>query len=119
MRACKRVLAKDEISINCVAPWLTDTALIFPGLRKLLNENGIPVQPAQAVALAYAYSASQEDWTGRTLYVSAGTYTELEEPILKFEHQWLGVENASQFRKGQELDYLTATSESTKELRQR
>ena len=119
MRAVKRVCATHDITINCVAPWMTDTRLIYPALRKTLAEANIPVQPTKAVALAMAYSVAKEGWTGRTIYVAAGTYTEIEEPILRLEKEWLGAENARMFRMGQELDYMANTeAESThKELR--
>ena len=119
MRAAKRVCAKDDIAINCVAPWMTDTRLIYPALRQALAKANIPVQPTQAVALAMGYSVAKEGWTGKTIYVAAGTYAELEEPILKLESEWLGVENSRMFRVGQEMDYMTSTeAESThKEVR--
>lgn len=50
---------------------------------------------------------AKEGWTGKTIHVAAGTYTEIEEPTLRLEKEWLGLENAKMFRKGQELDYLT------------
>ena len=106
MRAVKGVCAKDDIAINCVAPWMTDTRLIYPALREKLAEAKIPVQPAEAVALAMGYSVAKEGWTGKTIYVAAGTYTEIEEPILRLEKEWLGLENARMFRTGQELDYF-------------
>jgi hypothetical protein len=37
---------------------------------------------------------------GKTIYVAAGTYTEIEELILRLEKEWLGVENAVMFRRG-------------------
>lgn len=110
MRASKRQLSKWNISINSVAPWMTDTPLIFPSLRKVLKEANIPVQPTSAVAVAMAHSACAPDWTGKTVYAAGGRYTELEEPILTLESQWLGIENSKLWRVGQELDYLTATS---------
>jgi len=108
MRATKRSLLKDGISINCVAPWMTSTNLIPPALRKLLLQNNIPVQPPEAVALAMAYSASADNWSGKTIHTSGGKYTELEDPILSAEEQWLGKENSKAFRTAQELDYLVA-----------
>jgi NAD(P)-dependent dehydrogenase (short-subunit alcohol dehydrogenase family) len=119
MRAVKRVCAKDNIAINCVAPWMTDTRLVYPALRKTLAEANIPVQPAEAVALAMGYSVAKEGWMGKTIYVAAGTYTEIEGPILRLEKEWLDVENAAMFRRGQELDYMTNTeADSThKEVR--
>ena len=114
MRSVKRACAKDNIAINCVAPWMTDTRLVYPALRKILAEANIPVQPTEAVALAMGYSVAKEGWMGKTIYVAAGTYTEIEEPILRQEKEWLGVENVAMFRRGQELDYMTNTeAEST------
>lgn len=109
MQAVKRVCAKQDIAINCVAPWMTDTRLIYPALRKTLAEANIPGQPTEAVALAMAYSVAKEGWTGKTIYVSAGTYIEIEEPILRLEKEWLGLENSRMFRMGQELDYMINT----------
>ena len=62
MRATKRALAKDNISINCVAPWMTATQLVMPPLHAFLEKNQVPVQPASAVALAMAASAGTENW---------------------------------------------------------
>jgi NAD(P)-dependent dehydrogenase (short-subunit alcohol dehydrogenase family) len=109
MRAVKRVCAKHDVAINFVAPWMTDTRLMYPALRKTLAEANIPVQPAEAVALAMAYSVAKEGWTRKTIYVAASTYTEIEEPILRLEEEWLGLENSRIFRKQQELDYMTNT----------
>jgi NAD(P)-dependent dehydrogenase (short-subunit alcohol dehydrogenase family) len=97
MRAVKRVCAKDGIAINCVAPWMTDTRLIYPALSKTLAEASIPVQYTEAVALAMGYSVAREGWMGKTIYVAAGTYTEIKEPILQLEK---GVESAAMFRRG-------------------
>ena len=113
MRAMKKELQRQNIAINCVAPWMTDTPLIYPPLRKILAANNIPVQPASAVALAMAFSVTVPNWIGKTVYAAMSQYTELEEPILKLEEQWLGIENSKLFRIGQELDYLTATGESS------
>jgi hypothetical protein len=88
---------------------MTDTRLIYPALRKTLAEANIPVQSTGAVALAMAYSVAKEGWTGKTIYVAAGTYTEIEEPILWLEKEWLGLENSRMFRMGQDLDYMTNT----------
>ena len=112
MRAMKKELQRQNIAINCVAPWMTDTPLIYPQLREILAANNIPVQPPSAVAIAMAFSATAPEWSGKTVYAAMSQYTELEEPILKLEEQWLGIENSKLFRIGQELDYLTATSES-------
>lgn len=113
MRATKRPLAKDNISINCVAPWMTDTQLIPAPLHSFLAKNDIPVQPASAVALAMAASAGTANWTGKTIYAACGTYTELEDAILTAEEKWLGIDNAKIFRMAQELDYLTSTDYSS------
>ena len=113
MRATKRALAKHNISINCVAPWMTDTQLIPPPLNAFLTQHDIPVQPASAVALAMAASAATENWTGKTIYAACGTYTELEDAILSAEEKWLGIDNAKMFRVAQELDYLTTTDYSS------
>ena len=64
---------------------MTDTRLIYPVLRKTLAEANIPVQSTEVVALAMGYSMAKEGWMGKTIYVAAGTYTEIEEPILQLE----------------------------------
>lgn len=50
---------------------------------------------------------------GKTVYVAAGKYTEFDEPILRLEKDWLGVENARMFRRGQKSDYVTNTEAET------
>src|SRR4051794_9472039 len=80
MRSVKRVCAKDNVAINCVAPWMTDTRLIYPALRKTLTEANIPIQHTEAVALAMGYSVAKEGCMGKTIYVAAETYTEIKEP---------------------------------------
>jgi hypothetical protein len=82
---------------------MTSTRLIYPALRKTLAEANIPVQSSEDVALAMGYAAAKEGWTGKSIYVAAGTCTEIEEPILRLEKDWRMI------RSGQELDYMTST----------
>jgi NAD(P)-dependent dehydrogenase (short-subunit alcohol dehydrogenase family) len=103
MRAVTRACAKHNIQISCVSPWMTSTRLIYPALRKTLAEANIPVQSSEDVALAMGYAAAKEGWTGKSIYVAAGTCTEIEEPILRLEKDWRMI------RSGQELDYMTST----------
>jgi hypothetical protein len=60
------------------------------------------------------HSAAKEAWMGKAIYVGAGTYTEIEEPMLRLEKEWLGVENAVMFPREQELDYVTEAERTHK-----
>jgi NAD(P)-dependent dehydrogenase (short-subunit alcohol dehydrogenase family) len=110
MRALRNTAAKFNISINCVAPWVTETNLLQPGLRDRLAVSRVPIQKAESVATAIAYSVTAESWTGKTIFCCDDTFTEVEGPILELLPQWLGEENARLWNNAQETPYFVSKS---------
>lgn len=108
MRATRTPLAAYDISINCVAPWMTESNLISPELRANLTKAGVPIQKTESVAAAIAYSCTMHPWNGKTIFVCNDTFTELEGPINDTEPQWLGEGNSRLWRQGQLTRYFSS-----------
>ncbi len=99
-----------NISISCVAPWMTETNLLQPGLRERLADAGVQIQKADSVSAAIAWSATAEAWNGKTIFVCGDAFTELEEALYELEPSWLGVKNSQLWRYAQETPYFVSKS---------
>lgn len=113
MRALRSSLAKDNITIKCVAPAATITSLLPQHLADPIIAADLPVSSADFVGLALVYSAAASQhqtvelygkdrltvakkpcrWTGRTILTLGDRYTELEGPIASLKAKWFGLEN--------------------------
>lgn len=89
---------------------MTETNLLQPGLRDRLAIAGVPIQKAESVAAAIAFSATAELWTGKTVFVCNDNFTELEGPLLELLPQWLGEDNARLWNQGQKVPYFNSVS---------
>ncbi|KAJ9145143.1 NAD(P)-binding protein [Pleurostoma richardsiae] len=82
------------IRANVVAPSFTAT----PFTKNLIHfwrREGLPINEPEQIARAILFLAVNPDYHGKSLYVAAGTYTELEGPILATQEQWLGKQNTA------------------------
>ncbi|KAK4186491.1 hypothetical protein QBC35DRAFT_437104 [Podospora australis] len=126
VRSLRSIMPQDGITINAVAPGPTVTGKIFPQhLATPLLKLGVPVNSADAVALAMVYSATarqkrrveaygkekegdiyqaavgMERWNGRIIMVQGETYVEVEESLSDLRPFWMGRENLGWVRMGQ------------------
>lgn len=82
------------IRTNVVAPSFTAT----PFTKNLIHfwkREGLPINEPVDVARAIIFLAVNPEYHGKSLYVAAGTYTELEGPYLATQEQWLGKQNTA------------------------
>ena len=102
---------KHNISINAIAPGPTRSAIIPDAMADAVEKVGIEVNDAESIAKAILYSViakevttidayeddrvghqSGKPWHGRTIFVFANQYSEVEEPLLETRKQWMGEE---------------------------
>lgn len=82
MRATKKELISDGISISTVVPSVTETSLVSEKTMELWIRAGNPKQPAEPVGLAVVYCASQgARANGWGVAVHEGKFTEVENAI--------------------------------------
>jgi len=92
-RGLSKMLKPLNITINLVAPYFTESNLMFPDVRDFCTRKNIPVSDPSSVAKALAYNALKGgDWTGKGVWVAADKWAELEGPIAGLRKQWLGEE---------------------------
>jgi len=107
MRATKKALSNQNITLNLVTPWMTESNLMFDSLRQALIKYQIPINDPISIGKALAYSAvAGKEWTGRTIYVADNSFTEIEQAVQRLEPQWLGEKNAREFREAEKVDYF-------------
>lgn len=80
------------IRVNLVAPAFVNTAFTT-NLLPIWQRLNLPINEPDHVANALLFSGLNPDWHGKGIYLAAGTYTELEQPILDTREQWLGKQN--------------------------
>ncbi len=82
------------IRANVVAPWFTLTPFTAK-VAGVWQEKGLPVNTPAQVARAIVYLALNRDYHGKSIYVSNGRYTELEEAVQASRNIWLGEQNTA------------------------
>jgi hypothetical protein len=92
MRALAPNLPNFKITTNTVALYMTEPRLLTNELCKTLEENEIPINKAERVAVAMAYLVSR-GLNGKTIYCAANGFREVEDAMLDTVPQWLGEEN--------------------------
>src|SRR6201996_3510955 len=89
MRAMRVPSPLFNITINMVAPFMTESALMVPELRQILQEHGTPINEASSVARAAAFLCA-EGWNGKTLMVIGNQFVEVENGLGETRQLWLG-----------------------------
>ncbi|KAI5857331.1 NAD(P)-binding protein [Durotheca rogersii] len=82
------------VRANVVAPAFTQTRFT-QHLLETWRANDWPINQPEDVARAISFLALNPDYHGKTLYIAAGTYTELEDPIQASRETWLGKQNTA------------------------
>jgi hypothetical protein len=59
-----------------------------------LEKTGTPLNPADAVAKAMFYLATNKECSGKAIYIANNEYTEIEGPLRTTRPQWLGEANS-------------------------
>lgn len=85
---------EDLVRANVVAPWFTLTPFTAK-VAGVWQEKGLPVNTPEEVARALVYLGLNRDYHGKSLYVSNGKYTELEEGVQASRNVWLGEQNTT------------------------
>jgi short-subunit dehydrogenase len=70
MRALRPNLPKYNITINPVAPYVTESRLMNKELPAATKEHGIPINKAESAAQAIAYLVSK-GFNGKTIFCAA------------------------------------------------
>jgi NAD(P)-dependent dehydrogenase (short-subunit alcohol dehydrogenase family) len=78
--------------VNVVAPAFVNTAFTKQLLPIWISEK-LPINEPEHVARALLFSGLNTEWHGKGIYIAAGNFTELEQPILDLRDSWLGKEN--------------------------
>ena len=82
------------VRANVVAPWFTLTPFTAE-VAGLWQANGLPVNTPEDVARAIAFLALNVEYHGKSLFVSNGKYTELEDNVQSSRNTWLGEQNTA------------------------
>ena len=93
VRSLRDNLAQEGlIRANVVAPSFTATPFTQQVLQ-VWKESQLPVNQPDDVARAILFLGLNREYHGKSLYVAAGAYTELEQPLLDSRDVWLGKQN--------------------------
>jgi short-subunit dehydrogenase len=109
MRALRLNLPKHNITINTVAPYVTESQLMTKELRAATKEHGIPINKAESVAKAVAYLVSR-GFNGKTIFCAANKFKELEGSLADIAPQWLGEENVKYVKLGEKANLFSNKS---------
>ena len=109
LRSLAPNLPKFNIAMSVVAPYMTESGLMFPELRQKLQEAGVVINAAESVGLAMGYLAAKKV-NGKSLYCAADSWWEVEDQLHELMPQWLGEENCEQQRKAESASFFTSES---------
>jgi NAD(P)-dependent dehydrogenase (short-subunit alcohol dehydrogenase family) len=97
MRSIYPNAPKFGVTINMVAPALTETGMMPPGARQQMEQMGFIVNNSDAVGRAVVFLAvgekdesGVEKWNGKTVYVAGDTFKEVEDAYNVSRSEWLG-----------------------------
>lgn len=105
MRAMRSTVPKLNITVNVVAPWMTDSALLSDHHKEIIAGCGVPVNEPKNVGRAIAY-LSTGVVNGKALWTGRNVFTEMEDAISRLQPQWLGEENARAWHRANEQDFF-------------
>lgn len=105
MRALRPKVPKLNITVNIVAPWMTDSALLSDHHKGIMARSGVPVNDPQNVGRAIAY-LSTGLVNGKALWTGRNVFTEMEDAITRLQPQWLGEENTRAWHKANEEEFF-------------
>lgn len=109
MRAIRPKVPKFNITVNIVAPWMTDSPLLGDLQRSVMAQSGVPVNKSENVGRAIAYLSTGRH-NGKALWTGINKFTELEDAITRLQPQWLGEENSRAWNKANEHEFFPTES---------
>ncbi|CAK7236343.1 hypothetical protein SBRCBS47491_009605 [Sporothrix bragantina] len=94
MRSLRDDLAAEptDIRINLVAPSFVETPFTAHALD-IWRQNNLPINQPSDITKALLFLALNREYHGRTIYVAAGIFSEIEGPIEATRATWLGKQN--------------------------
>jgi NAD(P)-dependent dehydrogenase (short-subunit alcohol dehydrogenase family) len=98
-----------NITINAVAPWMTESNLLMDVHRRILAETGVELNDPDNVGKAMAYLAGS-GVNGLSLWCGRNIFAEIEGPMTELRPQWLGEENARLWSKANQQDFFSNQS---------
>lgn len=102
MRGLRSVLPEKNISINMIAPWMTVTPIMPQWIMDLWSQpTTLPTNDTDGVARALLIPAVRPELNGRTIWVAGNDAVELEEPLYKSQHLWMGSDLSKAVNEGQ------------------
>ncbi|TVY25649.1 Tropinone reductase-like [Lachnellula hyalina] len=111
MRGLRSVLPEKNISINMIAPWMTMSPMMPQFIVDLwAHPTALPANDTDGVARALLIPVVRPELNGRTIWVAGNDAVELEEPLHKSQHLWMGKDlstavNEGQLRMGVKSDF--------------
>ncbi|CAK7236797.1 hypothetical protein SCUCBS95973_009731 [Sporothrix curviconia] len=94
MRSLRDDIAAEptNIRVNLVAPSFVDTPFTAHALATW-KKNNLPINQASDIAKALLFLALNQEYNGRSIYVTGGIFAEIEGPIEATRPTWLGKQN--------------------------
>jgi NAD(P)-dependent dehydrogenase (short-subunit alcohol dehydrogenase family) len=105
LRSLSPSVPQYNITINAVAPWMTDTPLDQPAHRRILSECNIELNDPENVGRAMAYLAGS-GVNGQSLWCGRNVFVEVEKSITELKPKWLGEENARLWETANKQDFF-------------
>ncbi|KAH7067215.1 hypothetical protein FB567DRAFT_509435, partial [Paraphoma chrysanthemicola] len=88
MRAFRPTALKANVSVNMVAPWMTETNMMPPFLNNIWGD--LPRNSAAGIAKALLLPVIRPELHGKTLWVGGNEIVELEDKIHETQPLWMG-----------------------------
>ncbi|KAK1467399.1 hypothetical protein CMEL01_11392 [Colletotrichum melonis] len=99
MRAMRTQLPKMNITVNMIAPWMTDTEMVTDHIRSIWKE--LPANTPKDVATASLLPAMRPEVNGKSFFIHGGNISDLEDKLDETQPLWLGTDLDKQMREGQ------------------
>ncbi|KAF2099802.1 NAD(P)-binding protein [Rhizodiscina lignyota] len=99
MRGLRTWVVEKNMTINLVAPWATDTAMLRQEMRDPWGD--LPLNQTSDIARALLLPAVCPEVNGKSFWVGGGEIVELEDKLHESQPIWLGKKMSENLDKGQ------------------
>ncbi|KAL2881803.1 hypothetical protein SGCOL_002960 [Colletotrichum sp. CLE4] len=96
MRAMRTQLPRMNITVNMIAPWMTDTEMVTDHIRSIWKE--LPANTPKDVATASLLPAMRPEVNGKSFFIHGGNISDLEDKLDETQPLWLGPELDKEMR---------------------
>ena len=109
LRSLRPNVSKFNITLNIIAPYMTESRLMTENMRKILKEHKIPFNKPENVAKAMAYLVT-EPINGKTVVSAADSFREIEDSLADTEYLWMGEKYTEIFKRAERLNLFVSKS---------